>query len=643
MGIVLKTTGICFGLLTGLHMLHISDVARWVVAEPTPFWVHATVQLFVEFSLIAAVGWWLQRQGRFFATALWLTMSIWWALLHLMDIHMVRLMDISLMHAARSTLEEGWDNFVEILKASNVPMILYVVLALATIAVSLTVLMGFHRALKREQHLKRTPHPGIGLWTGMACMSLLGASALMDCSIIDGTIPQGMQKLSRALPWKRRAVDLEGEVRLDLCPRPAAWSLPHSSSSSQSPITARLTHRPPVFLFIVESLRADALTAETAPHLTAFAKRYYASSNSYANANATPLSWMAILSGAQPSRWGSSPIANMRGSPALKALKEAGYTLHLHTASRLSYYSLDRKLFGEALELLDSSYESPPELDLEAWERDAQVLAQLQAQTTGRSCTGECHLVFLEGTHFAYSWPEDNTVFEPVSAPAEGVLAFWGLTDLEPLRNRYFNSIHHLDQQMGQFFDHLRRQHLFDRSQIVFTADHGEEFFEQGHLFHASALDREQVHVPIFWKLDLLDRHDVPKDLIVSHVDILPSLVHSLSGQIANLPGSDGRSLLAPRRPAYAISWRYNFQAPPHEFVVHTADSSLRGCLSEPHAASNSTHFILERGRCRGQCVPAQLLLGEQGIQEALETFFTMVPSDVQGSADARRPLFQQD
>jgi glucan phosphoethanolaminetransferase (alkaline phosphatase superfamily) len=619
---ILKTSCLCLGVALAFHVLNITDTAQWVLAEPLPYLVHACVQLTIEASLLTVIALWMLRRRWIRLTAAWLTVVVGWALLHVIDVHMVRLMDLSLWHAFQSTVGEGWQNFIEILHASNVPLDLYAATTLAATLFVAGLFAGFKRKLSQDLASSSLPPEGLGVWTSLTCMSLLGAVALMDCTSADGCSTSGVQKLSRSLPWKRRMVELHNDEHLELRPSAQAWSgLPQTAASTAQ---FHLESRPPVFLFIIESLRADALTESTAPHLHHFAQRHYSSSQSYSNANATPLSWLAILSGLQPSRWGSDAVMEMDGSPILRAFKNAGYDLHVHSSSRLSYYELDRKLFGTGQELLKSSYLALAELDLPAWQRDLMVLDHLSEHVAASSCEGEFHIVFLEGTHFAYSWPDGQTVFEPVLAPAEGLLAFWRLADLKSLKNRYYNSIHFLDRQLGDFFALLQNRSLYDRSQIILTSDHGEEFLEHGHLFHASALDEEQVHVPLYWKIDSVDTTSADRDMLCSHVDILPTLAHVLTGKENAFPQLDGYSILATNRPSYAISWRYNFQAAPHEFAIHTASGMLRGSLSEPLEAAASTQVTLSSGHGPLTRTPVRRLLQDPACKAALERYFRM-------------------
>ena len=49
---------------------------------------------------------------------------------------------------------------------------------------------------------------------------------------------------------------------------------------------------------------------------------------------------------------------------------------------------------------------------------------------------------------------------------------------------------------LGRLFEELKRRGLYDRTLIVLTADHGEEFHEHGGWWHGTTLYDEQIHVP---------------------------------------------------------------------------------------------------------------------------------------------------
>jgi hypothetical protein len=68
---------------------------------------------------------------------------------------------------------------------------------------------------------------------------------------------------------------------------------------------------------------------------------------------------------------------------------------------------------------------------------------------------------------------------------------------LEFLRGRYRGEIRFVDRQIELLLAELARRGLLDRTVVVFTGDHGEEFGEHRWLGHGSQLFEESLHVPL--------------------------------------------------------------------------------------------------------------------------------------------------
>ena len=77
---------------------------------------------------------------------------------------------------------------------------------------------------------------------------------------------------------------------------------------------------------------------------------------------------------------------------------------------------------------------------------------------------------------------------------ASGLLSELSAGRIRPLANEeailrflYGEGVRHLDAELGRLFADLEELGLFDRLLIVLTSDHGEAFFEHGHLLHGDA------------------------------------------------------------------------------------------------------------------------------------------------------------
>ena len=85
------------------------------------------------------------------------------------------------------------------------------------------------------------------------------------------------------------------------------------------------------------------------------------------------------------------------------------------------------------------------------------------------------------------------------AAYALAVEVLWTVT--APAVNLYDGEIFYWDEQFKALLDELEALSLLDRTVIVVTADHGEEFFDHGGLGHGWTLYEELLHVPLLIRL----------------------------------------------------------------------------------------------------------------------------------------------
>ncbi len=115
---------------------------------------------------------------------------------------------------------------------------------------------------------------------------------------------------------------------------------------------------------------------------------------------------------------------------------------------------------------------------------------------------------------------------------------------LEPMKRAYNSEIEYMDGHLGALFDGLRRLGLYDNAVIVFTGDHGEEFFDHQGWWHGQTLFDELLHVPFLLKLPKSAHAGERNGGLGRHVDLAPTLLQ-LAGAPA-LPNAAGQSVLAP-------------------------------------------------------------------------------------------------
>jgi arylsulfatase A-like enzyme len=106
----------------------------------------------------------------------------------------------------------------------------------------------------------------------------------------------------------------------------------------------------------------------------------------------------------------------------------------------------------------------------------------------------------------------------------------------------YDQEVRYTDDQVAGFLAALTRLGLAERSIVVLTSDHGEEFGEHGGTGHGRTLHRETLHVPLIVSAPgLLGARRVATP--VSLLDVAPTLLDLVG--VAGIDGARGTSLAA--------------------------------------------------------------------------------------------------
>ncbi|GEM_PF-2719588 len=88
----------------------------------------------------------------------------------------------------------------------------------------------------------------------------------------------------------------------------------------------------------------------------------------------------------------------------------------------------------------------------------------------------------------------------------------------------YREEIMSMDSVINRFLVNLRKEGDYDSSIIIFTSDHGEEFYDHQSKDHGLTLYNEVIHIPLIIKLPESERAGEVNRKIVSSIDIAPTL-----------------------------------------------------------------------------------------------------------------------
>lgn len=134
--------------------------------------------------------------------------------------------------------------------------------------------------------------------------------------------------------------------------------------------------------------------------------------------------------------------------------------------------------------------------------------------------------------------------------------------DIRRARRAYYANVSYVDDWLGRLFAVLRQTGQFDRTAILFTADHGDMLGERG-LWYKMSLREPSARVPMILRGPGLSggRHEAAP---VSHLDLLPTLVELAGGGGAEpelVDPPNGLSLCGSLDPARTVAAEYTGEA----------------------------------------------------------------------------------
>ena len=320
-----------------------------------------------------------------------------------------------------------------------------------------------------------------------------------------------------------------------------------------------------IVLISIDSLRADHLSTygysrKTSPNIDQLADEGVVFSDAYSVTSWTLPAHLSMLTSLYPLSHGvftdrARLDENRRILP--EVLKEEGYA----TAAFVSAPYLNSRFgFKQGFDVYDDLLSS------EAASRKAagQVGDALGMVTSPKLTQAiddwlqghyqEKFFLFLHyfDVHFDYVPPAPyDTMFDPDytgTIDGRGFLSNPAIKpDMEPrdlhhILALYDGEIAFTDEYIGKFLSSLKKLGVYDKTLIVLTSDHGDEFFEHGRKGHRATLYDEVLRVPFIIKFPGLWKGGEKSNDVVSIVDIMPTVLGYLG--VDSPEEVQGRNLL---------------------------------------------------------------------------------------------------
>jgi glucan phosphoethanolaminetransferase (alkaline phosphatase superfamily) len=613
--------GFYFAIIAAIHVFHVFLIEPNITLSTYFFATYAFAQCALEtlamilFAGIISI--YLPRLLNFYVVLVFFMF-----LSHLIDFPLVRLMDMSFWYALNFISQESYENFIELLLASNVSIFVWILAGLSGVAL---LLMGiFFYRISEKWTLRRqfiVSLPMLGAAIGAICVFLLS----WDYGIKARISVLHFDRFEKTLPWKNTFFP----PRVDYLSLKNLLCEPESEEELIQKLDSRafsLTHKPDIYLFIVESLRDDFINAENSPHLRQFKEENISFELTLSNANATHLSWFSLFYSKFPLYWGKiDPDVWKGGSTPLSLLKKMGYKIHVCSSARLTYYQMNRLIFGEGEHLADAIFYPDEEECDEPYLRDQSTIDHLIVQMN-KGGSGRLFVVFLDATHLDYSWPKEMTKFVPFEKKINYFTAAFSKGGLYGIINRYRNALYFIDSLFGKFMGALQKNPGGREAVVVITGDHGEEFYEHGNLFHASSLSQLQINPPLYYRFGEDEQVKGRTNCkMTCHMDVFPTIFHYLIGEDLMAEVLQGQSIFKEDRWPYAVIARFNASRTPYEYCIHNGTDKLIAEFSNQRNIYNSRSLrILSTKNCRDENLSKELSVVHEEFDPALERIFAV-------------------
>lgn len=302
-----------------------------------------------------------------------------------------------------------------------------------------------------------------------------------------------------------------------------------------------------------ESWRADTLNEKVMPNSWEFAKNAARFTKNYSGGNGTRMGVFSMFTGLPGSYWFPF-LAEHRGAYLIDLLKDQHYQMRLFTSARFSYPEFNQTIFSQ----VPKEQLQETRVPKSGWENDRDNVTDLLSFIDKRDPNKPFFtFMFFESPHARYYFPPNSVIAKPYRDDLNyATLSKEALAkDIGLIRNRYINSVHHLDMQYGRIFEYMKKNQLLDNTIVVLIGDHGEEFMENGYWGHNSTFADPQVRTPlVIYKPGM---KAFIEEQMTSHMDVIPTIMPLLGVKNPSSDYAIGYNLLAgeKRTHTYIADW----------------------------------------------------------------------------------------
>lgn len=283
-----------------------------------------------------------------------------------------------------------------------------------------------------------------------------------------------------------------------------------------------------VVVLCIDAWNPRTMTPECTPNIWRFAEQAEHYTQHLSSGNGTRQGIFGLFTGLSAYYWNAFELSNQQPLLITELLR-AGYKVQAYPSATLAYPPFAKMIFGDVPSLNVSTPGNTP------YERDCRItknfIADLERQDGKRPFFS---FVFYDAAHAIEVPKERQGRFQP-SWEESDYMPLSNETDPTPFFNLYRNCVYQIDSLIGQTLQKLREKKLLERTVVIITGDHGQEFNENHNNYwgHSSNFSRHQLGIPLVYYYP--GCQPARRNYRTTHYDISPTLLHDVLG-VRNAP-----------------------------------------------------------------------------------------------------------
>ena len=300
-----------------------------------------------------------------------------------------------------------------------------------------------------------------------------------------------------------------------------------------------------IFIFASDSVKSTVISQETTPNLHAFKQESIILNNHHSGGNTTRFGIFSLMYGLNASYW--FPFVNAKkGTVLFDTLKKLDYQINITSSTNTNWPQFKKTCYVQIQDSIKDEFAGVP------WKKDEQATAYFNDWLDKQNIEKPLFsFLFFDAPH-GYSFPKEINPFSAKEEKINYLTLKANSDEIKTVEKQYKNAVFYDDKLFGEMLDKLKKKGLYKESLIIYTSDHGQEFFEFGDFGHNTNFSSAQTQVPMVIKLpdsmkkDITLPNNISKNILnslSSHQDIVPTLLSLIGIKNKSADYSSGQNI----------------------------------------------------------------------------------------------------